>query len=116
MAQKIVWRSQEIPVERLDSKVSRKVLAHMEKLMTVEVIYQTDGVGPEHSHVHEQITYVIEGKFRFKVGSEYIYVEKGDSLYLPATIPHGCLCIDAGRLLDVFTPERQDFLKEEAEK
>ncbi|MBN2504643.1 MAG: cupin domain-containing protein [Bacilli bacterium] len=108
-----VWRNNEVQLEQLDQHVSRKVLAHMKNLMAVEVIYDIGGIGAEHAHPHEQVTYVIAGKFRFRVGADYHDITKGDSIYFPPDIIHGCICLEAGRLLDVFTPQREDFIKED---
>jgi quercetin dioxygenase-like cupin family protein len=35
----------------------------------------------------------------------------GDSVFIPASALHGTRCVAAGRLLDTFTPQREDFLK-----
>ncbi|HXO76595.1 MAG TPA: cupin domain-containing protein, partial [Puia sp.] len=29
-----------------------------------------DGISPEHHHVHEQITYIVEGEFEMTIGGE----------------------------------------------
>jgi quercetin dioxygenase-like cupin family protein len=34
----------------------------------------------------------------------------GDSVLIPGSVPHGVTCVAAGRLLDTFTPQREDFL------
>jgi quercetin dioxygenase-like cupin family protein len=34
----------------------------------------------------------------------------GDSTYKQPDIEHGAVCLEAGVLLDIFTPCRQDFL------
>lgn len=90
--------------------LSRKVGAHNDNLMVVEVHFDTGTVAPLHHHPHEQITYVISGKFEFTVGSETYIVAAGDSLYKQPNIVHGAVCLEAGMLLDVFTPHREDFL------
>ena len=101
----------DILATKLDSGIVRKVLAHNENLMIVEVHFPKDGtIGALHDHQHEQITYVIEGEFEFTIGNEKKIVKKGDSMYKQPNIIHGCVCLKAGILLDVFTPERKDFL------
>ena len=90
--------------------LTRKVGAYNENLMVVEVHFKTGTVAALHSHPHEQITYVISGKFAFTVGDETYVVGPGDSLYKQPDIVHGATCLEAGTLLDVFTPHREDFL------
>ncbi|WP_405401824.1 cupin domain-containing protein [Paracoccus sp. Ld10] len=90
--------------------LTRKVAAHNDNVMCVEVHFETGTVAALHSHPHEQITYVISGKFAFTVGTETYTVSAGDSLYKQPNIEHGATCLEAGTLLDIFTPHRADFL------
>lgn len=90
--------------------LTRKVGAYNDNLMVVEVHFETGTVAARHSHPHEQITYVVSGKFEFTVGDETYVVGAGDSLYKQPDIVHGATCLEAGTLLDVFTPHREDFL------
>jgi quercetin dioxygenase-like cupin family protein len=90
--------------------LSRRVGAYNDNLMVVEVHFEAGVTAPLHHHVHEQITYVMSGKFEFTVGDETYIVGAGDSLYKQPNIEHGATCLEAGMLLDVFTPHRADFL------
>ena len=92
-------------------KVSRKIRAHGGDLMMVEVFFETGGIGSEHRHVHEQVTYCLSGEFVFTIEGETVTLRAGDSLFFPASALHGTTCVSAGRLLDIFTPQREDFLK-----
>ena len=90
--------------------LTRKVAAYNDNLMCVEVHFETGTVAARHHHRHEQITYVISGKFEFTVGDKTYIVSAGDSLYKQRDIEHGATCLEAGTLLDIFTPHREDFL------
>lgn len=94
----------------LGGGVSRRVLAHTDRLMIVEVNFEAGGEGSVHTHPHCQNTYVLSGRFRFTVDGEPVEVGPGDTLAFPSDIPHGTLCLEAGTLLDIFTPMREDFL------
>ena len=100
----------EITLEQVDDGLSRKVAAHNDNLMIVEVHFVEGTTAPLHSHEHEQITYVISGKFEFMVGDQTYIISAGDSLYKQPNIIHGATCLETGTLLDVFTPHREDFL------
>ncbi len=102
--------SQSVEVQELGGGVSRRVLAHDEKIMMVEVAFETGAEGAPHRHVHEQLCYVLEGRFEFTIGEETQVVDQGDSMHFSSNVLHGTRCLEAGRLLDVFTPCRQDFL------
>ena len=94
----------------LGGGVSRRVLAYTPQLMIVEVNFEKGGEGSVHSHPHCQNTYVRSGRFRFTVDGEPVEVGPGDTLAFPPNIPHGTLCLEAGTLLDIFTPMREDFI------
>lgn len=102
--------ARENALETVAPGLSRKVAAHNDNLMVVEVHFDAGTVAARHHHVHEQITYVMSGKFEFTVGDDTYIVAAGDSLYKQPNIEHGATCLEAGTLLDVFTPHREDFL------
>lgn len=101
----------DIGVETVGEGIKRKVIAYHENLMMVEVFFEKDAVGEMHSHPHEQVTYVLEGEFEFTIGGKKQIVMAGDSMYKEPQVPHGTICLKKGRLLDVFTPHREDFLE-----
>ncbi len=90
--------------------VSRKVLAWSEELMMCEITFEKGASGNMHSHPHQQITYIAEGEFEFTIGSECKKVVKGDSVFMPSDVTHGVVCLEAGKLVDVFNPKRDEFL------
>lgn len=101
----------DIELVDLGNGVKRKILAHDGSMMAVEVHFDKDAIGAMHSHPHEQLTYVLSGVFEFTIGDETHLVSAGDTLYKQPNIIHGCVCKEAGVLLDTFTPQRLDFLK-----
>ena len=103
--------TKDVEFEELGGGVRRKILAYGDELMTVEVHFEPGAVGAMHSHPHTQLTYIVDGKFEFTIGEEKKVVEKGDMVYAVADIPHGCVWIEKGIVLDTFTPCREDFLK-----
>ena len=97
------------PVEA--DQLTRKIRARGGSMMMVEVYFKAGAIGAEHRHPHEQLTYCLSGEFVFNVEGETRTVRAGDSLYVPASALHGTTCVADGRLLDMFTPQREDFLK-----
>lgn len=92
-------------------RVSRIIRARGGDLMMVEVLFEAGGIGAEHRHPHQQVSYCLAGEFRFTVDCETATLRAGDSVFIPASALHGTVCVAAGRLLDIFTPQREDFLK-----
>ena len=92
--------------------VIRKVVAYSDEAMCAVHEFEEGAVGTVHSHTgHTQITYVAEGRFRFKIGEEEKEVVKGDSMCKLPNIIHGCVCLEKGVLIDFFSPMREDFIK-----
>ena len=90
--------------------VIRRVLAYNEGLMCVENTFEKGAVGKLHSHPHTQITYVVSGVFSFTIDGEERTVKAGDTMLKENGVIHGCTCLEAGVLLDIFTPMRKDFV------
>ena len=91
--------------------VVRRILAYCDGLMCVENTFEEGAIGKLHSHPHTQITYVVSGKFEFEIGGVKKVVTAGDSMFKKDAVVHGCVCLEEGVLLDIFTPMREDFVK-----
>lgn len=94
--------------------VTRRVLAYTDGVMCVENQFETGAVGALHSHPHTQITYVLSGAFAFTIDGETRTVRRGDTLLKEDGVVHGCTCLEAGALLDIFIPMREDFVLPQA--
>ena len=102
--------NKDVVLEDLGDGISRKVLAHSDNMMAVEVHFEKGAIGSMHNHPHEQLTYVLSGVFEFTIGDEKKIVKAGDTMYKEPKIEHGCVCLEAGILIDNFTPMRKDFV------
>ncbi len=101
----------DFPVVDTDEGVTRQVLADHPDLMVVAFTFNKEGaVGALHHHPHIQSTFVQTGRFRFTVDGVETEVGPGDSFVIPTNVTHGCICLEPGRLVDCFTPRRDDFL------
>ena len=107
----IVKRRDETILQNLGGGTTRRVLSYDEQLMAVEVGFETGAVGAMHSHPHTQCSYVLSGRFRYTVEDESAELFPGDSIVVPGGLTHGTECLEAGALLDIFTPMREDFVK-----
>jgi quercetin dioxygenase-like cupin family protein len=88
----------------------RRVILHTDELMLVEFAFEKGGVGALHSHAHVQASYVAEGRFDVTVDGVTRTLAAGDSFIVPSNLVHGVVALEAGRLVDSFTPHRADFL------
>lgn len=103
-------QSDRLPWETVGEGVSRQILTYEPSLMLVRVSFAAGAVGALHQHVHTQMTYVESGVFRCTVGEEERTLRAGDSFYAPSNVWHGVVCEEAGKLVDAFSPMREDFV------
>jgi quercetin dioxygenase-like cupin family protein len=104
-------RSADVPWESVGDGVRRQVLGHGPDLMMVVVEFRPGAVGALHAHPHRQVTYVAAGSFEVSVGGTRQLLGPGDCFYVSAGLEHGVVAREAGTLVDVFTPAREDFLR-----
>jgi quercetin dioxygenase-like cupin family protein len=100
------------PAGSAEPGVTRQVLGYDPELMMVRVTFDAGAVARIHSHPHRQVTYVERGRFRFILNGRETEVAAGDGWFVPPDAPHGAVALEAGVLIDVFTPARSDFLEE----
>jgi quercetin dioxygenase-like cupin family protein len=107
----MVVMSDSIKSENVAEGVKRKILASAGKLMTVEVTFKKGAIGTLHTHPHEQISYIVRGKFEFEIDGKKHILNAGDSYYVEPDVRHGIVALEDSVILDVFTPQREDFIK-----
>lgn len=100
----------DIPWQDLGNGIERQVYGYDDHIMLVKVKFREGAVGTLHSHPHVQVSYVESGAFELTIGEEKKVLKKGDGYYVAPDIVHGCVCLEAGVLIDVFSPLREDFL------
>ena len=92
-----------------------RYLAHTDHLMVV-VIDFADGPmsepDPPHSHPHEQVTYVASGELIFYIEDKPHTLREGDLITVAPNLPHTIqLLTETCRLVDTFTPLRDEFIE-----
>jgi quercetin dioxygenase-like cupin family protein len=86
------------------------VLSHGPESMVTKMLYKLEDNVPFHSHPNEQSGYVLRGKYRIKFSEYDQEICPGDSYSIPANVEHSIEIIEAGEVLDFFTPPREDYL------
>ena len=102
--------SNEIEWEQLGGGVQRKILGYDDQVMMVIVKFEKDAIGSLHHHVHRQVSYVASGKFEVTIDGTKKILQQGDCFFVAPDLVHGVVALEAGSLVDVFAPARQDFL------
>jgi len=65
---------------------------------------------PEHQHAQEQLVHILSGRMKLIVEGVSHELKPGDSYYLTSNVPHGVETLEATRVLDTFSPPRDEYL------
>ena len=84
-------------------------LVHTETMTLVFWDVEKDAVVPEHHHIHEQIMHVMEGEFEFTLDGKTKTYHSGDIVPIASNIPHSGKAITLCKLMDVFSPARDEY-------
>jgi len=106
------YRWDDMPKERVSSTLERRLITG-ERMMLAHVYLAKGCVVPKHSHDNEQITYILEGALRFRIGengSEEITVAAGEVLQIPPNVSHEAVALADTLDVDIFSPPRADWL------
>lgn len=102
---------EEIAWEPCGAGIRRRIMGYDPHLMVVRVAFEKDAVGALHTHYHSQVTQIESGRYEVLIGEERRILGAGDGYYVAADQPHELRCLEAGVVLDIFSPMRADFLK-----
>jgi len=65
---------------------------------------------PAHQHPQEQIVHILSGRMKLIVDGKPHEMTTGDSYYLASNVPHGVETTEETRVLDTFSPPRDEYL------
>ncbi len=105
--QKFTWS--EVPKENVTPVIARQIVTGVSAMAGMITLQKGSHV-PKHSHVSEQLTYVLEGSLRFLIEGREILVGAGEILVIPAWVEHEATAIEHTVELDIFSPIRKDWL------
>ena len=81
-----------------------------EKTMLSLATLQPHSIVAEHSHPHEQVGIVIEGKVTFYIGEEHKTLGPGEMFRIPGGVKHRVVTLEQiAKVLDIFCPIREDY-------
>jgi quercetin dioxygenase-like cupin family protein len=83
--------------------------AHGDNLSFGYIEIKAGAIVPEHHHVHEQITYIIEGGLDMTIGGEFFPLKAGMYHVIPSNTPHSAIATVDCIAIDVFSPVREDY-------
>ena len=101
---------QENPTIDICPGITRRTVAHGKTMYQMMATLAAGSTMPPHSHPQEQLVHILEGKMRLIVDGVPHELSQGDSFYLASNVPHGVETILPTRVLDTFSPPRDDYL------
>ncbi len=102
-----------MPRERVSDLLERRLITG-ERMMLAHVYLKKGCIVPLHSHENEQLTYLLEGSLRFRIGEapgDEVVLNAGQVLVIPPNVPHMAEALEDTLDVDIFSPPRQDWLK-----
>lgn len=84
-------------------------MIHTDHVTVAHFRIDAGSVLPEHFHVHEQVTNVLEGELEMVIGGVKRVCKAGDCAVIPSNMPHSGRALTDVWVVDVFCPTREDY-------
>jgi quercetin dioxygenase-like cupin family protein len=102
------WEAVEL--ETLNPLLQRQLIVG-KNIMLARVLLKKGCIVPLHSHVNEQLSYILDGAMKFFIDGKEIVVRSGQVLTIPPNMPHRAEALEDTVDLDIFDPPRADWLE-----
>jgi len=100
----------EVELETMNPLLGRQLIVGHE-VMLARVLMKKGCIVPLHSHVNEQLSYILEGALKFWIDGREIVVRAGEVLTIPPNMPHKAEALEDTVDLDIFHPPRADWIE-----
>jgi len=84
-------------------------IIHTDHVTIAHVTIKGGSLLPEHDHVHEQTIQLMEGTFEFTINGETKIFDRPTIIVVPSNYKHSGKAITDCKIIDVFSPVREDF-------
>ncbi len=84
-------------------------MVHTDGLTVAHFRIEAGSILPEHHHVHEQVTNVIEGELEMTINGVTQVCKAGMVATIPPNVPHSGKALTDCKVMDVFRPARADY-------
>ena len=86
-------------------------MIHTQTMTIARIELRKGALVPEHAHHNEQVTTLERGRVRFILAGTEIMLNAGESLHIPANVPHSAEVLEDAVALDLFSPPREDWIR-----
>ena len=108
-------RWNDLPRERLSDTLERRYQTG-EHITLAQFFLAKGCLVPRHDHESEQFSHVVQGRLRFRLGTEgdeVVEVAAGEFLLIPSRLPHSAEALEDSVVLDSFSPIRSDWAEKQ---
>ncbi len=105
-----ILRYEESGWEKLSDLIFRRHV-HGSRVTIAQFKLLKGSVVKPHSHPHEQVSIVVNGRAKFVVGDETYIVNPGDVVHIPPNVMHGVEAVEDSLIVDVYSPVRDDWIR-----
>lgn len=106
----MIYRWETVEKIRLDERVTRQAIHGAAMTVARFEILEGGGV-PVHSHANEQISMVESGRVKFVLDGAESIAGAGETVHIPAHLPHSAVALADAVVIDLFSPPRNDWIR-----
>ena len=92
--------------------IYRRTMATTDEAMLCEFFLEKGVEVAEHSHMNDQVGYVVFGRVELTIGGETRILNPGESFAVPGGVPHSARALVDSLTIDIFSPPRNDYRTE----
>ena len=100
----------ENPLIELWPGITRRTVTSGKTMYQMVAFLEPGSKVSEHRHPQEQLGYVLSGRIKMIVNGTPRELATGDYYYIASNIPHAVETIEKTRILDTFSPPRDEYL------
>ena len=90
--------------------IRRRTVTHGATMYQMIAELKAGSKMPEHKHPQEQIIHILSGRMKVFANGGTHELAAGDSYYLASNVPHGVETPEETRVLDTFSPPRDEYI------
>ena len=90
--------------------VVRRTVNAGDRTTMVEIAFAAGAEVPTHTHMHEQIGYLVSGRVIFRIADEAREMHPGDSWAVLGDVPPSCTALEPSVMVEVFSPVRTEYV------
>ena len=98
------------PVIQICPGIKRQTLTSGKTMYQMLATLEAGSKMPAHQHPQEQIVHILSGRMKLIVDGTPHDMAAGDSFYLASNVPHGVETMEETRVVDTFSPPRDEYL------